>query len=449
MVRQREDSDASDPIVRPPLRDAWLEISFIVLVPFILGGMAALPLLAAEAVWPGLFTLHRVDLLGLLSGGTVYLAATGLLAWVRRPIRRFLDSTRAMAVLPGVAVSPRRRGDALEHLEGVFDQIVEVLSTMDARSLFPNMVGESRIMRALFSQLLKVAATDATVLLLGESGTGKELAAHSLHEKSGRAKGPFVAVNCAAIPGGLLESELFGHEKGAFTGAVARKIGKFEQASGGTLFLDEIGDMPPETQAKILRVLETRQCERVGGNRAIPCDVRIVAATHRDLPGMIRLGTFREDLYHRLNVFPVRLPALRERREDIPLLAGRFLEEIRPGSAVSVTALQRLLAHDWPGNVRELKNAMERASVLAGGDDVEPEHLPGLSGFGPAVPPSGKGAPDDIDSLLASYEKSMIEAALSRTGGVQARAAVLLGIKERSLWHRVKKLGIDPGAFKE
>ena len=249
-----------------------------------------------------------------------------------------------------------------------------------------------------------------------------------------------MAVNCAAIPEGLLESELFGHEKGAFTGAAARKIGKFEQASGGTLFLDEIGDMAVQTQAKILRVLETRQCDRVGGNRPVCIDVRIVAATHRDLPAMIRQGTFREDLFHRLNVFPIHLPALRDRREDIPLLAERFLDAIRPGARLSVEALQRLLAHDWPGNVRELKNTVERAAVLTGESEIRPEHLPGLTGMGP-VEVQGSGEAVDLDARLEAYEKSMIEAALSRTGGVQARAAALLGIKERSLWHRVPQAG--------
>ena len=422
-------------------------VSLLILVPGILGGVAALPILTAGSLWPGLFWWRHAEILSLLSGGAVYLAATGLLLWVRRPIRRFLQSTRQIDVLAQTPGPAARSRDELDRLEGVFDQVVELLSAMDARALFPNMVGESRAMRAVFSQLLKVAATDATVLLLGESGVGKELAALSLHEKSGRAKGPFVAVNCAAIPEGLLESELFGHERGAFTGAVSRKIGKFEKAAQGTLFLDEIGDMPPETQAKILRAIESRQFERVGGTAPLRLHVRVVAATHRDLPEMIRQGRFREDLYHRLNVFPVRLPPLRERREDIPLLAGRFLEGFRPGALLSVEALQRLLAHDWPGNVRELKNVLERATVLAGEDEIAPRHLPGLSGQGPAEAAAGDEA-GDLDSRLAAYERTLIEAALSRTGGVQARAAALLGIKERSLWHRVKKLGIAVGPFR-
>ena len=423
-------------------------VSLLILVPGILGGVAALPILTAGSLWPGLFWWRHAEILSLLSGGAVYLAATGLLLWVRRPIRRFLQSTRQIDVLVQAPAPAARSRDELDRLEGVFDQVVELLSAMDARALFPNMVGESRAMRAIFSQLLKVAATDATVLLLGESGVGKELAAQSLHDKSGRAKGPFVAVNCAAIPEGLLESELFGHERGAFTGAVSRKIGKFEKAAQGTLFLDEIGDMPPETQAKILRAIESRQFERVGGTQPLRLEARVVAATHRDLPEMIRQGRFREDLFHRLNVFPVRLPPLRERREDIPLLAGRFLEGLRPGARLSVEALQRLLAHDWPGNVRELKNVLERATVLAGGDEIAPRHLPGLFTQGPAETAAGDGAAD-LDSRLAAYERTLIEAALSRTGGVQSRAAALLGIKERSLWHRVKKLGIAVGAFRD
>lgn len=424
------------------------DVSLAVLVPVISGGIAILAVLCA-GYFPRLFpSVFRAEdpLVPALSAGLAVAAVSAIFVFLAlRPIRRLLSTTASN--LPRATAATRLPLGEFDHLGLVVEQVADVLGKLDARTLFPSMVGESRIMRAFFSQLLKVAGTEATVLLLGESGTGKELAARSLHDKSVRAKGPFVALNCAAIPGGLLESELFGHEKGAFTGAVARKPGKFEQAAGGTLFLDEIGDMPLETQAKILRALEARQCERVGGNRSVPIDVRIVAATNRDLPAMIRQGTFREDLYHRLNVFPLRLPTLRERREDIPLLAGRFLEERHPGAALSVAALQRLLAHDWPGNVRELHNVVERASVLSGGD-VNPEHLPGLSGAGPAASTLGTGM-GSLDDRLSAYEKSLIEAALSRTGGVQARAAALLGIKERSLWHRVKKLGIDPASFKE
>ncbi|MHC1791899.1 sigma-54 interaction domain-containing protein [Solidesulfovibrio sp.] len=427
----------------------WYDISLVVLVPVILGGVAVLAVLCADflpRLFPGSLPRGEPLVAALVAGLAVACVAAGFVVAALRPIRRLLSS--ATPAMPLAAPPARRNLGDFDRLDRVADQMAEVVGKLDARTLFPHMVGESRVMRGFFSQILKVAATESTVLLLGDSGTGKELAARSIHDKSPRAGGPFVAVNCAAIPDGLLESELFGHEKGAFTGAGARKIGKFEQAAGGTLFLDEIGDMPPETQAKILRALESRQFERVGGNRAIAAAVRVVAATHRDLAAMIRLGTFREDLYHRLNVFPVRLPLLRERREDIPLLAQRFLEALRPGATVSVEALQRLLAYDWPGNVRELKNTLERASVLAGDSEVGPQHLPGLAGAGPEDG-GGPGAAADLDGRLAAYERSLIEAALARTGGVQSRAAALLGIKERSLWHRVKKLGIAPGAFKD
>jgi len=425
------------------------DVSLAVLVPLILGGVAALAVLCAETLprlLPAIFREDSPMVVALTAGLSVACVSAAFVYAALRPIRRLLASAAPAMALP--APQGERPLGEFDRLERVADQMAEVLGALDARTLFPHMVGESRGMRVFFSQILKVAGTDSTVLLLGDSGTGKELAARSIHDKSARSGGPFVAVNCAAIPSGLLESELFGHEKGAFTGAVARKRGKFEQAAGGTLFLDEIGDMPTETQAKILRALEARQFERVGGAAAIAVDVRVVAATHRDLPAMIRQETFREDLYHRLNVFPVRLPPLRERREDIPLLAQRFLETLRPGTTLSVEALQRLLAYDWPGNVRELKNTLERASVLAGEQEIGPRHLPGLADQGLVVTDDVEES-TDLDNRLAAYERSLIEAALSRTGGVQSKAATLLGVKERSLWHRVKKLGIAPGAFKD
>ncbi|EFL49902.1 sigma54 specific transcriptional regulator, Fis family [Solidesulfovibrio fructosivorans JJ]] len=420
-----------------------------VLVPVILGGVAALSVLCAgwlPVLFPRLVPAGSPVVAALLSGIAVAGVSAVFVLVALRPIRRLLAT--APPVLPRPPEASERALGEFDRLGIVADQMAETLGKLDARALFPDMVGESRVMRGVFAQILKVAATDATVLLLGESGTGKELAARGVHDKSPRAGEPFVAVNCAAIPPGLLESELFGHEKGAFTGAVARQIGRFEQAGGGTLFLDEIGDMPLETQSKILRALETRQIERLGGGRGVPMRARIVAATHRDLAVLIRQGAFREDLFHRLNVFPLSLPPLRERREDIPILAERFLDALRPGAALSVEALQRLLAYDWPGNVRELRNTMERAAVLCGGAVVSPAHLPGLVAEGPDAACEA-GAGTDLDGRLAAYEKSLIEAALARTGGVQARAAGLLGIKERSLWHRVKKLGIQPGVFKD
>ena len=424
--------------------------SLAVLVPVILGGVATLAVLCADMlprIFPAIFPAQGILVPAVAAGLAVATVAAVFVLLALRPIRRLLSATPP--VLPATAaVAPRPFGE-FDRLGLVADQMAEALGKLDARAQFPEMVGESRVMRGVFSHILKVAATDATVLVLGESGTGKELVARAVHAKSARSRGPFIAVNCAAIPEGLLESEIFGHEKGAFTGAHARKRGRFEQADGGTLLLDEIGDMPLETQAKILRVIEARQVERLGGDgRGVPVDVRLIAATHRDLPAMIAAGRFREDLYHRLNVFPLRLPPLRERREDIALLADRFLDALRPGATLSVEALQGLLAYDWPGNVRELKNVMERAVVLACGSPIAPAHLRGLLAADADRDACASGQGDGLDARVAGYERALIEAALSRTDGVQARAAVLLGIKERSLWHRVKKLGIDPALFK-
>ena len=230
-------------------------------------------------------------------------------------------------------------------------------------------------MRTVLSQVVKVAPTESTVLIIGESGTGKELIATSIHKHSNRKEKPIVSLNCAAIPEGLLESELFGHEKGAFTGATSAKKGRFEQAHGGTLFLDEIGDMPLSTQAKVLRVLQEREFTRVGGTRSLQVDVRFIAATNKNLQEMTERGEFREDLYYRLNVFSLYLPPLRERSEDIPLLVNHSLKKISKDTRMSPAALHVLMGYDWPGNIRELQNVMERASVMSDGI-IETVHLP-------------------------------------------------------------------------
>jgi transcriptional regulator with GAF, ATPase, and Fis domain len=313
----------------------------------------------------------------------------------------------------------------------------------------------------------KVASSNATVLVMGETGTGKEMIAGALHYGSPRAGQPFVKVNCAAIPEGLLESELFGHEKGAFTGAERQRIGRFEQADRGTIFLDEIGDMSPGTQAKLLRVLQSREFERLGGTRTIRVDVRIIAATHRDLDGLVRQGRFREDLFFRLDVVRLVIPPLRERVEDILPLAQHFLEryvvEFKKRVKRLTPEAERLLEHyDWPGNVRELQNAMERVTLLAEGDTitagelgrivdstrVRPGSGPALSADGAPVP-SGRppladdGHSDEDGSLrLADLERRTILAALERAGWVQKDAAALLGISVRAMNYRVKALGI-------
>jgi len=300
-------------------------------------------------------------------------------------------------------------------------------------------------MAPVVEALRKVAPTQATVLLVGESGTGKEVTARALHQWSERADGPFVAVNCAALTETLLESELFGHEKGAFTGAVAQRRGRIELAQGGTFFLDEVGELKAELQAKLLRVLQERRFERVGGTRTLEADVRWVAATNRDLKAMMARGEFREDLYHRLAVFPIRLPALRERREDLRPLAELLLRRIgeelgRPGLRLSAEALARLEAFAWPGNVRELRNALERAAILADGAVVEPRHL-WLDPTGTASPeeaPMGEGG--RLPSLtLEELERRAIEQAIADEAGNRKRAAQRLGIGLRTLYDKLRR----------
>ncbi|MFB3926581.1 MAG: sigma-54 interaction domain-containing protein [Syntrophales bacterium] len=342
--------------------------------------------------------------------------------------------------------------DDLEHFNLAFQQMTNCLSKAEARELFPEIVSQSKIMRAIFSQIMKVAPTDATVLISGESGTGKELIATSIYNHSLRKGKPFVKLNCVAIPEGLLESELFGHEKGAFTGATSQKQGKFEIANKGTIFLDEIADMPLSTQAKLLRALQEREFERVGGTRPIKVDVRFIAATNKNLAKMVKNGEFREDLYYRLNVFSLVLPPLRERREDIPILLEHFLSKSTGPVQVSSTALQFLMAYPWPGNIRELKNTAERSALIAEEGIIEPAHLPGhiisTKGLAGRLPPAELSEDASIDDRLREIEKLMILEAMIKAGGIQVRAAQLLGIKERSLWHRVKKYGIDVSTIK-
>lgn len=306
---------------------------------------------------------------------------------------------------------------------------------------FDEMIGGSRAMRAVFDLIATVAETDATVLLLGESGTGKELAARALHRRGKRKDGPFVAVNCSAIPETLFEAEIFGYEKGAFTGAERRRAGKIEQADGGTLFLDEVAEIPTSAQAKLLRVLEERSFTRLGGNETVRVDLRVLSATNReDMKALVDEGRFRRDLYYRLNVFEIRLPPLRERREDIPLLVEQFLSKLGGRRTLSGNALALLMDHPFPGNVRELWNAMERATVLCREGTIGPEHLPaeisGARDFPAGIAPPGIILP--LKDAVRRFEAAYIEKALLASGGSRTRASEILGIGRKALWEKMK-----------
>ncbi len=303
-------------------------------------------------------------------------------------------------------------------------------------------IGQSSAAKRVREMLTKVAGSEATVLLTGRSGTGKEVAARMLHQLSPRAGGPFIAVNCAALPESLLESELFGHEKGSFTGAVARKRGRFEVAEGGSIFLDEIAETTNAVQSKLLRVLEEKKMYRVGGVDPVDIDVRVIVATNRDLRSEIERGRFREDLFYRLNVFPINLPPLAERRDDILILAEHFLKELNYSHPqVTEDVAEMLNRYDWPGNVRELKNVIERATILAGGEPLSMEDFSLKVDDAPLV--TGEGTRPDPASGLESTEKRMILQALERTGGNKTEAAKLLKISRRRLYSRMKIHGIE------
>ncbi len=355
------------------------------------------------------------------------------------------------------AVAAMRQGAAdyltkpinVEELAVVIDRALErrrlraeagqLRERLRARHRIPSIIGASPAMQQVFDTVLQVAPSRASVLITGESGTGKELIAAALHEHSPRAAGPFVKLHCAALAETLLESELFGHEKGSFTGAVGRRDGRFQQADRGTLFLDEIGDISPSTQVKLLRFLQEHEFERVGGNQTIKVDVRVVAATNRDLRQLVREGKFREDLFYRLNVVSIEVPPLRARPSDIPLLAAHFLEKYARENGKTITgftddALQRLTRYPWPGNVRELENAVERAVVVCRGDKVRGEDLSPV--VAPAEAPTD-GMPQVPGASLADLEKFAILRTLEHTGGSTSRAAEILGISPRKIQYKL------------
>ena len=318
----------------------------------------------------------------------------------------------------------------------------------EADGKFPDLVGTGEKMAIVRRTIEKVAVSDTTVFVAGESGTGKELVARAIHRLSKRAAGPFVKVNCGALTESLLESELFGHEKGAFTGAIKQKLGRFELADGGTLFLDEVGDVPPAMQVKLLRALQEQEFERVGGEQSIKVDVRVVSATNKDLEAEVAAGRFRSDLYFRLHVLPVKLPPLRERREDIPLLCNHFVAKLGPKTnarvrAVGDAALGRIMAYHWPGNVRELENAIEQALVFAETDEITPGALPQFL--------QGAGDEDRLDvprelslpEILDDLERQLILKAYAKANRVKTETARLLGIKTSALYYKLEKYGIE------
>jgi Nif-specific regulatory protein len=332
----------------------------------------------------------------------------------------------------------------------LLDENIHLKQELRERYDFSHLIGNSNPLRQVYEQVTQVARTNTTVLLRGESGTGKELIAHAIHYNSLRADKPFIKVSCAALPETLIESELFGYEKGAFTGAQNRKKGRFEMAEGGTLFLDEIGDLNVSTQIKLLRVLQEREFERLGGTDTIKVNVRLVAATNKDLAKAITDGQFREDLYYRLNVFSIFMPPLRERKSDVLLLADHFLEKFarehgKRIKRISTTAIDMLASYHWPGNVRELQNIIERAVLVCATGVIHGHHLPPTL---QTAEKSGTVSRLSLDSAVGAYESDLIQDALKTTRGNRKRAAQLLDTTERILGYKVKKYGIDCDRFR-
>jgi Nif-specific regulatory protein len=351
------------------------------------------------------------------------------------------DDLRVLEIVASLIAQFVKLWESYEEVEKEKESLKRELK---GRYSIENVIGQSDKMQEVFEAVYRVAPSKATVLLRGESGTGKELIAKAIHYMSPRNKRPFVKFNCASIPEGLLESELFGHEKGAFTGAISSRKGKFEFADGGTVFLDEIGDLPIALQPKILRVLQEREFERVGSERTIKVDVRVIAATSRNLEGLVSQGKFREDLYYRLNVIPIFMPSLRERGEDIPILIDYFVKKFNKENNRSVivdrSAMQILLNYDWPGNVRELENTIERLIVMSRSDKITASGLP-VSLSIRQFKSTGKLA--SLTADIEEIEKINILGALEKTGWIQAKAARLLGITPRQIGYKIKKYDIE------
>jgi formate hydrogenlyase transcriptional activator len=346
----------------------------------------------------------------------------------------------------GTDIDDRKRAEERMHNENL-----ALREDIDHASMFEEIVGSSAPLLRVLAQVGKVAPTDSTVLILGETGTGKELVARAIHKRSRRSTRAFIRVNCSAIPQPLIASELFGHEKGAFTGAAQQRLGRFESADGGTIFLDEVGELPAETQVALLRVLQEHEIERVGSSRSIPVDVRILAATNRDLEDAVERGTFRQDLYYRLNVFPLRIPPLRERSDDIPLLVGYLVQRYAANAGKRIRNVDKetmalLQAYEWPGNVRELQNVIERAVVLCEGETFFIDESWLQTGADPSSRPMKR-----LATTLVAHEKELIESALAASRGRVAGpsgAAARLGVPRQTLDSRIKALRVDKLQFR-
>jgi len=365
--------------------------------------------------------------------------------------RNYEDSVQLLTIVTSMISQSLRLAQLVERERAQLqDENALLKRELQQKYDFRNIIGTSKEMRDVYEQVAQVAPAGATVLIRGESGTGKELVAHAIHYNSPRSSKPFVKVNCAALPESLIESELFGHEKGAFTGAVARKRGRFEMAEGGTLFLDEIGDLSPAMQIKLLRVLQEREFERVGGTETLKVNVRQIAATNVDLEQAVSDGRFRSDLYYRLNVFSIYLPPLRERKTDILLLADHFLDKYGGQNGkrikrISTPAIDMLMSYHWPGNVRELENVVERATLVCEGNVIHGYHLPPTL---QTAEGSGTVTKMSLDQAVSSFEKDLIQDALKTARGNRARAARLLDTTERILGYKVKKYEIDCRRFR-
>jgi len=361
------------------------------------------------------------------------------------------EDVRLLSIIASmIAQAVRLRQAAQEERHRLLEENRRLQHQLEERFRPSNIVGNSKGMRVVYDLIAQVCRSDTTVLIQGQSGTGKELVAHAIHYNSLRASRPFIKVNCGALPESVIESELFGHVKGAFTGAIAMRKGRFELAHGGTIFLDEVGDLSPAVQIKLLRVLQEKEFERVGGTQTVKTDVRVIAATNRKLEELIEQERFRQDLYYRLNVFPIHIPPLRERKTDILLLADFFVERYNKANhksvkRISTPAIDMLMSYHWPGNVRELENCMERAVLLSSDEVIHGHHLPPTLQTADAT---GTSHPGTLPGNLGSMEKNLILDALKAARGNKAKAARTLGISERIMGLRVRKYGIDPRRFR-